>query len=151
MSRYFEARRWALLPSYVCGWITQIDKLGVQFYGTCQSFGQIDKTFRDTTQHLYQFKKICGSLRPSKTKPPIKRIWGIFLRVTLNPEAVNFEDLEDSTSWFFKFISIRLFTLKKKYCYSYDTQQKIIPNNRILCRHIVKYCNVCCYEHIFHD
>jgi len=80
---------WTDLSLDVRRWLTQGSKMGIEFYGSAQDFAQVDKAFRRLCNHLYDIKKLLGSARPSATKPPVKKIWGICLMNSLDPNAYN--------------------------------------------------------------
>jgi len=83
---YFDARMWADLSLDVRRWNQQGAKMGIELYGACQDFAQVDVSFRRLTSELFHITKFFGSGRPSPTKPPIKRIWGLCHMVALDPQ-----------------------------------------------------------------
>jgi hypothetical protein len=82
---YFDSRLWADLSLDVRRWLTQGAKTGIEIYGSAQDFAQVDLAFRRLVNNLYHITKLLGSPRPSATRPPVKRIWGICTMRELNP------------------------------------------------------------------
>lgn len=135
IGNYFDSRKWADLPISIRKWLSQGAKTGIEMYGTAQDFAQVDKAFRRLTTDLYHITKIMGSRRPTPTKPPVRSIWGVCMKQTLNPRAYKEDDQKFDTSGFPWFFFIR-----KKYCDMYDTRQKIEVGNLPPLRHVVQYC-----------
>ncbi len=79
VGNYFDSHLWQDLSLDVRKWLTQGAKCGIEIYGSAQDFAQVDKSFRRLTNHLFEIKKITGSPRPSATRPPVEKIWGICL------------------------------------------------------------------------
>lgn len=133
---YFDSRLWADLSLDVRRWLTQGAKTGVEIYGSAQDFAQVDLAFRRLVNHLYHITKLVGSGRPSPTKPPIKRIWGICSMKELNPREYK-EDKKsfDKTSLFPSF-----FLIQRRYCEIFDTTQKIDRSAPPAYKHIERFC-----------
>jgi len=70
VATYFDARLWETLSLEMRRWLAQHRKFGIEMYCTSQDFAQVDKAFRRLVNHLHHIRKICGSRRPSPTKPP---------------------------------------------------------------------------------
>jgi len=81
LGNYFDARNWENLSLNARKWLTQGAKRGIEIYGACQDFAQVDKAFRRLVNHLIHIKKLFGSRRPSATTPPVRFIWGFCLLV----------------------------------------------------------------------
>jgi len=149
VGNYLDATKWQNLSSDVKKWLTQGAKCGIEFYGTSQDFAQVDKSFRRLTNQLFDIKKLIGSPRPSNTKPPIKRIWGVCLMLEVS--AKNYK--EDSKEIKASLMQLpRIFYIKKKYCDIYDTTQKIKKDNKLFMRHMDVFCSDpnCTYHTIKH-
>jgi len=146
VGNYFDARKWQDLSADIKKWLTQGAKSGIEIYGTSQDFAQVDKAFRRLTNVLEHVTKVIGSPRPSPTKPPVKKIWGLCMVHNLNPRAYK-EDKE-------KFDSSGLpsfFFIEKEFCLMYDTRQKIEVAPPPPYRHEVRTCNDCDYSRIIHS
>jgi len=145
VGNFFSARHWQELSQDVLSWLTQGAKCGVDIYGGAQDFAQVDKAFRRLVNNLYHIRKMVGSRRPSATKPPVKRIWGICLMRELDPQGYD----EDK----FKAISIfpSIFFIRRKYCETFDTNQKILRSKPAPYRHSVRTCPDCSFERIIHQ
>lgn len=116
---YFDARNWENLSIDFRMWLSQGGKSGVTIYGSAQDFSQVDKSFRLLTKELYHIRKMFGSSRPSRGRPPSKRIWGLCMMRELDPQS--YDDKE------FKPVGIfpSFFRIKRKHTDIFDTKQKI--------------------------
>jgi len=151
---YFDSRMWSDLSLDVRRWLTQGSKCGIELYGTAQDFAQVDKSFRRLVNELYYIKKFVGSPRPSATKPPVKKIWGICWIFALDPRTYNEEDDK------FQKLSVfdwRFFRIQEKYCKIFDTTQKITRSKPAAKRHEEWFCELhnqpghaCDYRKIVH-
>lgn len=145
---YFDARLWADLSLDVRRWLTQGAKSGIEIYGTAQDFAQIDLSFRRLVNHLYHITKLVGSARPSATKPPVTKIWGICSMRELNPREYK-EDKKsfDKTSLFPSF-----FWISRRHCEMFDTTQKIMRSKSTPLKHVEKSCELdnCAFHKIIH-
>jgi len=74
-----DARTFASLSDEVKRFLSQYDKRGVEIYANTQDFSLIDLRARLFVTRVATMVKIIGSRRPSPTRPPLKRIWGIIL------------------------------------------------------------------------
>lgn len=131
---YFDARLWSDLSLDVRRWIAQGAKSGVEIYGSAQDFAQVDKAFRRLVNHVYEISKLAGSRRPSPTKPPVKRIWGICLSYELDPRAYAEDSkkyLSPIPDWFF---------IQRRYCDIFDTSQRIAESKPQLLKHVERNC-----------
>jgi len=154
VGNYFDSRMWADLSLDVRRWLTQGSKMGIEFYGTAQDFAQVDKSFRRLCNHLYIIKKLAGSARPSATRPPVKRIWGICLMSELDPNAYD----EDKKKFASGGIIPSFFFIRKETCEIFDTSQKITRSKLPPYKHEERYCeNPGCvdrygkpFKHIIH-
>lgn len=148
VGNYFDSRKWADLSLDVKKWLTQGAKSGIEIYGTAQDFAQVDKAFRRLTSHLYHVTKLFGSERPTPTKPPITRIWGVCMLQTLDPRAYKEDaqkfDVHGFPSFFF---------IERKYCMMYDTRQSIEVSELPPFRHEVRKCehDGCGFVKIIHN
>lgn len=134
VGNYFDSRLWADLSLDVRSWLSQGAKSGIELYGSAQDFAQIDKSFRRLCNYLFEVKKVVGSRRPSPTKPPVGRVWGLCLLRELNPISYS-EDDKKYISFFPDF-----FFISKEYCDIFDTTQKIPRSDLIPFRHTERYC-----------
>lgn len=74
-----DARTFATLSDEVKRFLSQYDKRGVEIYANTQDYSLVDLRARMFVTRVATMSKIIGSQRPSPTKPPIKRIWGLIL------------------------------------------------------------------------
>jgi len=145
---YFDARLWADLSLDVRRWLTQGAKSGIEIYGTAQDFAQVDLAFRRLVNHLFHITKLIGSGRPSATKPPITRIWGICSIRELNPR----EYKEDKKTFDKTQIFPSFFFIERVYCDMFDTTQKIQRSRPTPYKHIEKSCELenCLFHKTIH-
>lgn len=133
---YLDSRLWADLPLSVRRWLAQCAKVGVHIYGSAQDFAQVDKSFRRLTNELVEITKLCGSPRPMKTAPEVKRVWGICMMKNLDPNGYN----EDKKGFESKNVLPNFFLIEKKYCEIFDTTQKIAKAQLPPFQHDERYC-----------
>lgn len=139
VANYFDARLWADLSQDARRWLTQGAKTGVEIYGSAQDFAQVDKSFRRLVNHLHHIKKICGSRRPSPTKPPVKRIWGVCMVSELDPATYD----EQKSKFGNKGIGdFSFFFIDRTYCEIFNTNQKIVRSQPAKLRHIARECEL---------
>ena len=137
VGNYFDARMWADLSLDVRRWLTQGSKTGIEFYGGAQDFAQVDKAFRRLVSpgDLLHITKLVGSRRPSATKPPVTRIWGLCAVRKLDPLGYD-EDKKQFSGG----IIPSFFFIRKEICEIFDTGQKIVRSKPPLLRHIEQWC-----------
>jgi len=143
IGNYFDARNWSELSLDVRRWITQGAKVGNEIWGTAQDFGQVDLAFRRLVNELYEITKVIGSRRPSNTKPPIKKIWGVCWIRSL--QAKNYKEDEK------KYLDVigSIFFIQEKYCNIFDTTQKIVKSKPQVMKHETRFCEF--YDDPSHD
>jgi len=148
VGNYFDSRMWQDLSLDVRRWLTQGAKSGVEIYGSAQDFAQVDKSFRRLTNSLYEITKIVGSPRPSPTKPPVRRIWGVCLVRELDPRAYN----EDKKKFASAIVIPTFFLIHRRFCEIFDTTQKIERGRFPLLRHEERFCEDpnCTFHKISH-
>jgi len=137
VGNYFDSRMWADLSLDVRRWLTQGAKCGIELYGSAQDFAQIDKSFRRLVNNLYIIKKLIGSPRPSTTRPPIKRIWGVCMIQEINAQNYKEDNKEIKADWF---QIPSFFPIQKTYCDIFDTTQKITRSKAPALRHEEEFC-----------
>jgi len=140
VGNYFDSRLWADLTLDARRWLTQGSKMGIELYGSAQDFAQVDKAFRRLVNELIHISKIVGSPRPSATRPPVKRIWGVCSMTSLDPQQ--YDESEDKFAKFSIF-TIRWFFIRRRDCEIFDTTQKIERSVPSPYRHIRRECELC--------
>jgi len=138
VGNYFDSRGWENLSLDARKWLTQGAKTGVEFYGGAQDFSQVDIAFRRLVGQgcLKLIRKIAGSPRPAKTKPPVKRIWGICCMWDMNPDGYD-EKKKEFTGGF---IPTSMWLIRKKHTEIFDTNQKIALSDYPPMKHQTRYC-----------
>lgn len=136
VGNYFDSRNWEDLSLDVRRWLSQGSKCGIEFYGAAQDFAQIDISFRRLVSELWVIKKGIGSHRPSATKPPVKRIWGLCFVFALDPVAYE----EKSKKFAYNSFIPHFFFIRRSDCQAFDTGQMIGASDTIPLRHQRRYC-----------
>jgi len=134
---YFDSRTFKDLPLSIRLWLAQASKLGVDIYGTAQDFAQVDLAFRRLTNSLSHVTKYMGSERPTATRPPIKKIWGICSIRELDPVGYD----EQKKSFNNKDIIPSFFFIRKEICEIFDTTKRISKSKPPPYKHIVRHCS----------
>jgi len=98
--KIFPSRGSDPLPPHQMDWLTQGAKSGIHIYATSQDFSQVHKQFRLLTNQVFIVKKLLGSPRPMKSRPPIPMIWGLCIRREVKPETFKGDNAEMQTKWF---------------------------------------------------
>jgi len=151
VGNYFDSRLWADLTLDARRWLAQGAKMGIEMYATAQDFAQVDKAFRRLTNHLFLITKLIGSPRPSATRPPIRRIWGLCMMRELDPQGYD-EDEKKFTGSGFQIP--HFFFIEKEACEIFDTLQRIERSKPMPYRHEVRECEKhgqgCDFKRIIH-
>jgi len=90
MGAHIDSRSWEQLPLQLRRWLQQHRHRGVNIFGNCQDFSDIDVAVRRLTGQLIYLVKIAGSRDPSPTSPPVRWIWGVIAKIYLDPR--NYEE-----------------------------------------------------------
>lgn len=145
----FDARNWLNLSDSVKWWLRHHDKDGVEIYANTQHFEAVDVQFRRLVNRFYVVSKLVGSRRPSATKPPPKRIWGVVMVRQHDPKLYKFES--DTGEKVKSAIGIpSFFFILRKLVDVYDTRHKILGDAETVLRHLVKRCPSCHVEKVVH-
>jgi len=149
VGNYFDSRLWADLSLDARRWLSQGAKAGIEIYGSAQDFAQVDKSFRRLVNHLYIIRKLIGSPRPSATRPPVVRIWGVCMMTELDPQGYN-EDKKKFAGSMFQIPSF--FWIEKLYCDMFDTSQIIKKSKTPPLKHVDYTCEdpSCSFHKIAH-
>lgn len=147
MGVHLDATQWENLPQSVRRWFQQHRKLGIDIAGTCQDFGQVDKSVRRVVERVGRCNKMWGSPPPSATRPEIERIWGIVsLRWVDGRSWRDDSQAGVQISWGFP----RFFFITKRLCSAFDTTQCVVSSNVVKLRHIKQLCSTCGYSRVRH-
>jgi len=142
VGNYFDSRGWENLSLDARRWLSQGAKMGVEFYGGAQDFSQVDIAFRRLVDQgcLKLIRKVAGSPRPARSKPPVKRIWGLCYVCDLDPRGYDEKNKQPTSSPLDLFIPTNYFLIRKKYCEIFDTNQKIAVGEWPVMKHVVRKC-----------
>jgi len=148
VANYWNSRMWQDMSTDELQWLSQGAKRGIEFYGASQDFAMVDKVFRRLTNRLFFIYKVIGSARPSATKPPVKRVWGICLVFEMDPRLYK----EDEAVIQRKSMIPDWFTIQKKYCDLFDTNERIKRSETVPYRHVYRHCDDpdCKFEKVTH-
>lgn len=87
INKFFPQRGAEPLTSHQAEFLSQAAKQGVDIYFCGQDFSQTHKQFRFLVNEMTHVVKICGSIRPIASAPPVNWIWGVVLHWSLNPDS----------------------------------------------------------------
>lgn len=146
VANYFDSQNWELLPMAVKSWLRLHEHYGIDIYANTQDYSTIDISFRRLTSSLYRIKKIIGSRRPAKTKPPVKYIWGLAVINELDARAFDEKTQDTSSIGFPSF----MFYTKDKTDNVFDTLADVALGDLPPLRHMVRKCESCDYERVYH-
>jgi len=133
---YFDSRTFKDLPLNIRLWLAQASKLGVDIYGGAQDFAQVDLAFRRLTTHLYHITKYAGSNRPTATRPPVGKIWGICSMREMNPVGYD----EQKKAFNTQGVIPSFFFIRKEYCEIFDTTKRVATSKPPPYKHVVRAC-----------
>jgi len=120
MGWYVNARRWQQLDPQVTEWFRTHEHYGCDVYGNCQDLKDVDVSIRKLMKEAKYVVKIAGSRRPAKSKPKVKKVWGVlWIRQVAIDTAEKARDQREFTDHIGRIEFIR-----QKYCNVYDTLQK---------------------------
>jgi hypothetical protein len=147
IATYFDARLWETLSLEMRRWLAQHRKFGIEIYGTCQDFAQVDKAFRRLTSDLLYISKVAGSRDISATRPNPKYIWGFSIIQVLDPTV--YDELKS------KFASSgipRIMFISRKGTEIFDTRAEVKLSKALPLRHLEKACenDSCDFHKIVH-
>lgn len=145
MATYLDSQEWANIPLSIKHWLRLHEHYGCNIYGNAQDFNTIYKSVRQITSTLKRVFKLFGSHRPSKTKPPVKFIWGFIIsRHVDNSEFEKEKDDRKTIGWpMFHFI-------RRSKCNIFDTTQDLNSQNWPPLQHIERQCIECSATKIIH-
>jgi len=144
MGAHVDSRSWEQLPLSLRRWLQQHRHRGVEIYGNCQDFADIDIAVRRLVGNLVYLTKIMGSRDPSATTPPLRWIWGIVAKVYLDPRTYQ-EDKKLSSGAFAGFMFITRAGVEL-----YSMHNDIKPGKYPPLQHRSRQCPDCGFTKIIH-
>lgn len=144
MGAHVDSRSWEALPLALRRWLQQHRHRGVEIYGNCQDFADIDIAVRRLVGSLVYLTKIVGSRDPSPTTPPPRFVWGVVAKVYLDPRNYQ-EDKKLSSGVFagFEFIT-------RKGVELYSMHNDIKPGKYPALQHRMRECLDCGFKKVIH-
>jgi len=144
MGAHVDSRSWESLPLSLRRWLQQHRHRGVEIYGNCQDFADIDIAVRRLVGSLIYLTKIAGSRDPSPTTLPPWFIWGIVVKVYLDPRNYKEDEkLNKGVFGGFEFIT-------KKGVELYSMHNDIKPGKYPPLQHRSRSCPDCGFVKIAH-
>lgn len=135
--KFFDARGWQDLSLDAKHWLSQGAKSGVHVIGSSQDFSMVDKSFRLLTNRVFHVRKIVGSPRPMKTRPPVRFIWGLLFIREVKPESFRGDSASmENIAWG----AWTLQMIHKDITQIFDTSAKIKPSEAPPLKKIVRTC-----------
>jgi len=142
IATHLDATQWANMSLELKRWLQQHRKFGIEIYGTCQDFAQIDISFRRLTSNLLDLKKYIGSRDISATKPPPKFIWGLIGEWDMTEDIVTQKMKREGWP--------RFKWLTRKDVEIYDTTAEVPVGKQPALRHSERRCLHCNHVKISH-
>jgi len=144
MGAHVDSSSWEQLPLQLRRWLQQHRHRGVEIFGNCQDFADIDVAIRRLTGNLLYLVKLAGSRDPSPTSKPPKFIWGIILKMYLDPRQYNEnEKFKNSQFGGFEFID-------RKGVELYSMFNDIKPGKYPPLQHRERKCPDCGFTKVIH-
>jgi len=144
MGAHVDSRSWESLPLALRRWLQQHRHRGVNIYGNCQDFADIDVAVRRLCGQLLYLTKIVGSRDPSPTSKPPKFIWGLVLKMYLDPRKYKEETkLQEGVFGGVEFITKAGVAL-------YSMRNDIKPGKYPPLQHRKRECSDCGYVKVVH-
>lgn len=146
IATHLDATQWQNMSLEIKRWLQQHRKFGIEVYGTTQDFAMIDKSMRRLTSDLYIITKMMGSGDKSATKPEIKRVWGISMIQSMDPQTYDEEESKKWAQWpSFMFIT-------RSDVEIFDTTQEIKMGSYPPLNHIERACGKsdCEFHRVIH-
>lgn len=171
------ADNWNMTPMWLRKTFSQGRHFGVRILANLQDPFSCDVNFRRYVDTAFRFRKVFGSPDPDETKPPIKRIWGVYIRRRVPAELLWKQgDLTDQEAqeWREKQIAggsligdiwrAKPHWIGKKICSIYDTTQDVKEYTPRGFKHTELHCidpkhnhkdkkadNFCGYKKVYHE
>jgi len=144
MGAHVDSRSWESLPLTLRRWLQQHRHRGVEIYGNCQDFADVDVAIRRLCGSLVYLTKVVGSRDPSATTPAPRVVWGIVVKMYLDPR--NYKEETKTTSGVFGgFIWIN-----KAGVELYSMHNDIKPGKYPALQHRERICPTCNFKKVLH-
>jgi len=140
ISAYFDARLWELLSLDVRRWLPQAAKVGVDIYGVCQNWEQLEVSYRRLTNQVIEMRKVLGTERPGPGRPPRNMSFALFAEWEYAPRN---GELGEAAWKFPRFFDRRIGAL-------YDTNARIKSAHNAPLSHIERECAECGHKKTLH-
>lgn len=170
------ADNWNNTPIWLRKTFSQGRHFGVRILANLQDPFSCDINFRRYTDMAFRFKKLIGSPDPDETKPPVKRIWGVYLRRRIPAEWLwKFGDMSEyeiqaekekarvdkinarkqkiiiGRNIFLDIWKGSLHTITRSICNVYDTTQDVPAYRPVGYQHIELFCIDPAHDHVNKD
>ena len=141
---YLPSDKWKDTHFEVRRMLAQHRKRGIEIYANTQDFRMVDINFRRMIHKVFKVKKVIGNRNPSKTRPPIKHIWGVYIKRELDIELLEETDKKEN----FSIPNIEF--IRRKFVEMYDTTEDIKPVDPPPLHHYVRKCATCDFKKTYH-
>lgn len=146
MGATVDSRMWESLPLELRRWLAQHRHRGIEIYGNVQEFADIDVAVRRLTQELLYLTKLVGSRDPHPTSPPVKYVWGVILRMRIDPR--NYKEDMKFVQGNYSMDGIMFIT--RKVVELYDMHNDIRAGKYPPLQHRVRNCPECGLQKVYH-
>lgn len=149
IARHLDSRDWEKLHPRIKQFIQEHDKDGNHIYCNTQTPMQVDVMFRRTCHFMWRITRIAGCRRPSRTMPPVRLIWGLYIKRQIARVSFGKEESEEqfeTSPWDW----LKLWNLSwvdPDTCMFFDTHQKIKAHYPPL-EHIEQSCPTCGFKKV---
>lgn len=146
IATHLDATQWANMSLELKRWLQQHRKFGIDIYGTTQDFSMVDVSFRRLTSELMHLVKLFGSPDKSATRPEVKRIWGLVILRTLDPQKYD----EKKSKFEPENLIPKFMWIQRSDIDVYDTTAEVEVGEYPRLRHIERKCECCSHVKIQH-
>lgn len=144
MGAHVDSRSWENLPLSLRRWLQQHRHRGIEIYGNCQDFADVDVAIRRLTGQLLYLIKVVGSRDPSPTTLPPRIIWGVIARFYMDPRTYKEETKFEGMAF------AGLSFIDKKGVSLYSMFNDIQPGTYPPLQHRDRLCETCGYKKVIH-
>ncbi len=88
MSTILPADGWQSTPLWLRKLFSQARHFGIRTLSNAQDVFSVDINFRRQIDMCFRFSKIISSRDPDETRPPVKKVWGVYIRRRIKAELL---------------------------------------------------------------
>jgi len=124
INKFFPARGSESLTREQAEFLSQGAKDGIDIYFCSQDFSQAHKQFRFLVNEMYSVYKLFGSMRPVKSGPPVKFIYGLVFIWKIDPRSFRGDTVSMEAVGLSRYFP-SLYWINKTDTQLYDTSYKV--------------------------